>query len=367
MKWMLIAGARPNFMKIAPVLDAIEKHNRASAGRPVESVLVHTGQHYDAKMSDLFFNQLGIRKPDVNLEVGSATHAVQTAEIMRRFEPVLLEHRPKAVIVVGDVNSTLACGLVAVKLGVKVVHVEAGLRSFDRTMPEEINRLLTDAISDLLFCTEQSGVINLAKEGVPSDKVFLVGNVMIDTLLKYRTIAERATVLEDLKLQDNKYVVVTLHRPSNVDDEVTLHGIASALREISAKLPLIFPVHPRTRGNLEKFGLDLGPNVHLIKPQGYMAFLNLWKDAALILTDSGGLQEETTALGVPCLTLRENTERPVTIDEGSNVLVGTDPARIREEAARVLAGQGKQGRRPALWDGKAAERIVAELDRLIQG
>ncbi|OPZ76129.1 MAG: UDP-2,3-diacetamido-2,3-dideoxy-D-glucuronate 2-epimerase [bacterium ADurb.Bin431] len=291
---------------------------------------------------------------------------MQTAEIMKSFEPIVVEEKPEAVLVVGDVNSTIACGLVAVKLGVKLIHVEAGLRSFDRTMPEEINRLLTDSISDVLFCSEPSGVENLRREGVAEDKIHLVGNVMIDTLLRNREKAEASTILDALRLNSGRpYAVVTLHRPSNVDDPVMLGRIMAVLDEIGREMPVVFPVHPRTRGNLERFGLSLGPNVLLTKPLSYMEFLNLWKDAALIMTDSGGLQEETTALGVPCLTLRENTERPVTIDEGSNVLVGTDPARILEEAAKVLAGQGKQGRRPTLWDGKAAERIVADLDRLL--
>ena len=362
----LVAGARPNFMKIAPIVRALQ----ARADR-FEFKIIHTGQHYDREMSDVFFDELGIPKPDYHLDAGGGSHATQTAKIMVAFEEICLQARPDCVLVVGDVNSTLACSIDAKKLGIPVAHVEAGLRSGDMRMPEEINRLVTDSISDWFFCTEPSGVDNLLREGKATDAVFHVGHVMVDNLLYQRDQLDGSdkTGLETeaLKQQFPRYGVVTLHRPSNVDDEQNLHGIAGALRDIAAELPLIFPVHPRTRGNLEKFGLDLGPNVHLIKPHGYMAFLNLWKDAALILTDSGGLQEETTALGVPCLTLRENTERPVTIDEGSNVLVGTDPARIREEAARVLAGQGKQGRRPALWDGKAAERIVAELDRLIQG
>ena len=358
MKWMLIAGARPNFMKIAPVLDAIEKHNRDSVGPRVDPVLVHTGQHYDAKMSDLFFNQLGIRKPDVNLEVGSATHAVQTAEIMRRFEPVLLEHRPKAVIVVGDVNSTLACGLVAVKLGVKLVHVEAGLRSFDRTMPEEINRLLTDAISDLLFCTEQSGVINLAKEGVASDKVFLVGNVMIDTLLKYRAIAERTTVLEDLKLQDNKYVVVTLHRPSNVDNPQVLQPLVTMLETIARDVPVVFPVHPRTRAMIASLSPQTNSRLRLLDPLGYLEFLKLMAHARGVLTDSGGIQEETTILNIPCLTIRENTERPVTLSHGTNVLVGSNPERILAAWNMVAQNPPPHRPNPPFWDGQAADRLV---------
>ncbi|NUN60765.1 MAG: UDP-N-acetylglucosamine 2-epimerase (non-hydrolyzing) [Burkholderiaceae bacterium] len=360
----LVAGARPNFMKIAPIVRALQ----ARADR-FEFKIVHTGQHYDKEMSDVFFDELGIPKPDFHLEAGGGSHATQTAKIVVAFEEICQKARPDCVLVVGDVNSTLACSIVAKKQLIPVAHVEAGLRSGDMRMPEEINRLVTDSISDWFFCTEPSGVENLLREGKSKDVVFHVGHVMVDNLLYQRDQLDAsdtsAMQSEVLKKQFPKYGVVTLHRPSNVDEEQTLHGIAGALRDIAAELPLIFPVHPRTRGNLEKFGLDLGPNVHLIKPQSYMEFLNLWKDASLILTDSGGLQEETTALGIPCLTLRENTERPVTADEGSNVLVGTDPARIREEATKVLAGQGKQGRRPALWDGKAAERIVAELDVLL--
>ena len=360
----LVAGARPNFMKIAPIVRALQ--TRADR---FEFKIVHTGQHYDREMSDVFFDELGIPKPDYHLEAGGGSHATQTAKIVVAFEEICQQARPDCVLVVGDVNSTLACSIVAKKQLIPVAHVEAGLRSGDMRMPEEINRLVTDSISDWFFCTEPSGVDNLLREGKSRDVVFHVGHVMVDNLLYQRDqldVADKAGMeSEALKKKFARYGVVTLHRPSNVDDEATLHGIASALREISSKLPLIFPVHPRTRGNLEKFGLDLGPNVLLTKPLSYMEFLNLWKDAALIMTDSGGLQEETTALGIPCLTLRENTERPVTADEGSNVLVGPNPARILEEAAKVLAGQGKQGRRPALWDGKAAERIVAELDDLL--
>lgn len=360
---LTVVGARPQFVKAAPLGRALRRH--------VREVLVHTGQHYDREMSEAFFEDLGIPEPDHHLGIGGSSHGRMTGQMLAALEDLLLAERPDLVVVLGDTNSTLAGALAAAKLHIPVAHVEAGLRSGDMRMPEEINRLVTDSISDWFFCTEPSGVDNLLREGKATDAVFHVGHVMVDNLLYQRdqlaAAGQASPESEALKQQFPRYGVVTLHRPSNVDDEATLHGIAGALRDIAAELPLIFPVHPRTRGNLEKFGLDLGPNVHLIKPQGYMAFLNLWKDAALILTDSGGLQEETTALGVPCLTLRENTERPVTIDEGSNVLVGTDPARIREEAARVLAGQGKQGRRPALWDGKAAERIVAELDRLIQG
>ena len=360
----LVAGARPNFMKIAPIVRALQ----ARADR-FDFKIVHTGQHYDREMSDVFFDELGIPKPDYHLEAGGGSHATQTAKIVVAFEEICQKARPDCVLVVGDVNSTLACSIVAKKQLIPVAHVEAGLRSGDMRMPEEINRLVTDSISDWFFCTEPSGVENLLREGKSTDVVFHVGHVMVDNLLYQRDQLDEADKSgmksEALKKKFEKYGVVTLHRPSNVDDEATLCGIASAMSEISAKLPLIFPVHPRTRGNLEKFGLDLGPNVLLTKPLSYMEFLNLWKDAALIMTDSGGLQEETTALGIPCLTLRENTERPVTADEGSNVLVGPNPARILEEAAKVLAGKGKQGRRPVLWDGKAAERTVSKLDELL--
>lgn len=361
----LVAGARPNFMKIAPIVRALQ----ARADR-FEFKIVHTGQHYDKEMSDVFFDELGIPKPDFHLEAGGGSHATQTAKIVVAFEEICQTARPDCVLVVGDVNSTLACSIVAKKQLIPVAHVEAGLRSGDMRMPEEINRLVTDSISDWFFCTEPSGVNNLLREGKGKDVVFHVGHVMVDNLLYQRdrldTADKSGMESEALKKTFDRYGVVTLHRPSNVDDEATLNGIASALREISAKLPLIFPVHPRTRANLEKFSIDLGPNVLLTKPLSYMEFLNLWKDAALIMTDSGGLQEETTALGIPCLTLRENTERPVTADEGSNVLVGPNPGRILAEASKVLAGHGKQGRRPALWDGKAAERIVVELDRLLE-
>ncbi|MCE1184707.1 non-hydrolyzing UDP-N-acetylglucosamine 2-epimerase [Zoogloea sp.] len=360
----LVAGARPNFMKIAPIVRALQARAERFAFR-----IIHTGQHYDREMSDVFFDELGIPKPDFHLEAGGGSHAQQTAKIMVAFEEICQQARPDCVLVVGDVNSTLACSIVAKKLHIPVAHVEAGLRSGDMAMPEEINRLVTDSISDWFFCTEPAGVENLLREGKPASAVFHVGHVMVDNLLYQRDqleASDRSTMeSQALKAAHPRYGVVTLHRPSNVDDPAALAGIAGALKEIASQLPLIFPVHPRTRGNLERFGLDLGPNVILTRPLSYMEFLNLWKDAALIMTDSGGLQEETTALGVPCLTLRENTERPVTIDEGSNVLVGTSPARILEEAGKVLAGQGKQGRRPALWDGRAAERTVAELDRLL--
>ena len=359
MKIINVVGARPNLMKIAPLMDA---YGRAGG---VEPLLVHTGQHYDANMSDLFFRQLGIPEPHLNLEVGSASHAVQTAEIMKQFEPVLLEHRPDAVLVVGDVNSTIACGLVAVKLGVKLVHVEAGLRSFDRDMPEEINRVLTDAISDLLLCTEPSGVKNLQREGIPEQRVHLVGNVMIDTLLRHRERAESSTILADLGLEKRGYAVLTLHRPSNVDDAEVLGGLLDAFEVVQGDMPLIFPAHPRTRENLARFGLAERvaglANLRLLDPLGYLDFLRLMAGAQVVLTDSGGIQEETTILRVPCLTLRENTERPITVEMGTNQIVGQDPQRIVSAYRSVVDGGMASGRVPPLWDGRAAERIVEVL------
>ena len=359
MKLVHVVGARPNLMKIAPLMDAW-------ARRPgVEALLVHTGQHYDANMSELFFRELGIPEPDLNLEVGSASHAVQTAEIMRAFEPVVLEKRPDAVIVVGDVNSTIACGLVAVKLGVKLVHVEAGLRSFDRTMPEEINRVLVDAISDQLFCTEESGVRNLRHEGVPDQRIHLVGNVMIDTLLRHRARADASRALLDLGLEPRRYAVLTLHRPANVDDPGVLGRLLDALAEIHRDLAIVFPVHPRTRQKLASFGLagrlEALPGLRLVEPLGYLDFLKLMAEARLVLTDSGGIQEETTILGVPCLTLRENTERPVTVEQGTNRLVGRDPARILAAWREIRDGAPAPARVPPLWDGRAAERIADAL------
>ncbi|MBK8018954.1 MAG: UDP-N-acetylglucosamine 2-epimerase (non-hydrolyzing) [Betaproteobacteria bacterium] len=355
----LIAGARPNFMKIAPIVRAMQR-------QAMPFRIIHTGQHYDRDMNEVFFEELGIPQPDVFMGAGGGSHAEQTARIMVAYEKCIAEDRPSMTLVVGDVNSTLACAIVAKKANLPVAHVEAGLRSGDMAMPEEINRLVTDSISDLYFATEPSGVDHLLREGKDKGAVHYVGHVMVDNLL-YQVEQLRkadASKLEgaELKAKYKRYGAVTMHRPSNVDDKDTFGGIVGALREISQDLPLIFPVHPRTRGNLEKFGLDLGPNVILTKPLSYMAFLNLWRDAAVVLTDSGGLQEETTALGVPCITMRENTERPVTVDEGTNVLAGTDPAAILREAKRALSAGGKSGRVPALWDGKAAERIVEILE-----
>ncbi len=361
----LIAGARPNFMKIAPIVRALAAQNFLAYR------IIHTGQHYDRDMNDVFFEELGIPKPDIFMAAGGGTHAQQTAKIMIDFEQYCQTDRPDAVLVVGDVNSTLACSIVAKKLQIPVAHVEAGLRSGDRSMPEEINRLVTDSISDWFFVTEPSGLEHLQREGKADASIFHVGHVMVDNLLYQADKLTRTnTSLFDtnaFKLTQQqagkRYGVVTLHRPSNVDDAEVFTRISGALKRIAETLPLIFPVHPRTKGNLEKFSIDLGPNITLVGPQAYMPFLNLWKDAALVLTDSGGLQEETTALGVPCVTIRENTERPITVDEGSNVLVGTDPVRIVDEAHKILGEQGRPCSRPALWDGKASDRIVAILTK----
>jgi UDP-N-acetylglucosamine 2-epimerase (non-hydrolysing) len=359
MRIINIVGARPNFMKIAPLMEAYKAHPS------IQPMLVHSGQHYDERMSDLFFRQLGIPQPDINLGISGGSQAVQTAEIMKAFEPVVLEHKPDAVLVVGDVTSTLACGLVAVKLGVRLVHVEAGLRSGDRSMPEEINRIVTDSISDLLFCTEQSGVDNLLHEGVARDKVQLVGNVMIDTLLKNRSKADQSPILSDLGLTPGGYAVLTLHRPSNVDDPAVFGRLLEALEVVQRDLPIVFPIHPRTRNNLAKGQLacrvEAMKNLRMIDPAGYLDFLKLTANAKVVLTDSGGIQEETTILKIPCITMRENTERPVTCEVGSNRLVGTQPENILAAYREVMSGQGRQPGIPPLWDGKAAQRIAAIL------
>lgn len=359
LKIINICGARPNFMKIAPLMRAYRAH------RNIQPLLVHTGQHYDQNMSDLFFRQLQIPEPDINLEVGSGSHANQTAEIMKRFEPVVLEHKPDWIVVVGDVNSTIACGLVGTKLGVRLAHVEAGLRSFDRGMPEEINRLLTDSISDLLLVSEPSGLENLKKEGVPDEKIKFVGNVMIDTLKHSLAIAEKSDVLERLGLAKGQFNVVTLHRPSNVDDPVILGRIAEAFEVIQRDLPIVFPMHPRTQANLAKLGLktrfDAMKNLRITEPLGYLDFTKLCGNAAVVLTDSGGIQEETTILGVWCLTIRENTERPVTLTQGTNMLVGTDPVKILSAYKQRRANPVGNRPVPDKWDGQAAERIAAIL------
>jgi len=392
MKIINVCGARPNFMKIAALARAFGKCPE------IETLLVHTGQHYDQKMSHLFFEQLEIPRPDINLEVGSGSHAVQTAEIMKRFEAVCLEHKPTHVLVVGDVNSTIACALVAAKLGIRVIHVEAGLRSFDRTMPEEINRVLTDQISDLLFVSEESGVTNLSREGVPAEKVHLVGNVMIDTLLNHRVKAEQSNILADFGLSRNgqaqpdhmsrlanergtaaagtiPYLVVTLHRPANVDRPDVLGGILSAIQSVSEGYAVVFPVHPRTMQRIRDFGLDkqlglrevcmpgrcLPGLINCVAPLGYLEFLKLMANAKLVVTDSGGIQEETTVLGVPCVTVRENTERPITLTYGTNRLVGADSSRIIQGCRAALEADYSQLQPPPLWDGHAAERIVGVL------
>jgi UDP-N-acetylglucosamine 2-epimerase (non-hydrolysing) len=363
-----VVGARPNFMKMAPILRAFAAHAAA-----MPALLVHTGQHYDRDMSDRLFEDLRLPRPDVNLEVGSGTHAVQTAEVMRRFEPVLDEQQARAVLVVGDVNSTLACTLVAVKKGVPVVHVEAGLRSYDRAMPEEINRVLTDQVADRLYITERSAEANLMREGIAAERVCFVGNVMIDSLVDNKAQARAAG--DTLRLHGldpnvlahpRGYGVVTLHRPSNVDDPASLRAIVQVLAEVAAELPLVFVLHPRTKSKLDAFGLNglLEPRqVVVLPPQGYLEMLGLMASAALVLTDSGGLQEETTALGVPCLTMRENTERPITIEQGTNTMVGSERGAILRGVADILAGRGKRGRVPELWDGRAAQRIADDLSR----
>jgi UDP-N-acetylglucosamine 2-epimerase (non-hydrolysing) len=379
MKLISVVGARPNFMKIAPIIRAINKHN-LNAVAPIEHFLVHTGQHYDKKMSKLFFEDLEIPVPDVNLEVGSGSHAEQTAEVIKRFEKVCLAEKPTHVLVVGDVNSTIASALVASKLNIKIIHVEAGLRSFDRTMPEEINRVLTDSISDILFTTEKAAGENLMKEGVPEEKIFFVGNVMIDTLLKHKKKTVATKVLDKLGLRGEgdeilPYAVLTLHRPSNVDDKQLFGGLIDALLAISKKARIIFPVHPRTRKNIEAFGLRENfveggvdesaddARIHLVNPLGYLDFLALMIHARLVLTDSGGIQEETTVLGVPCVTLRENTERPVTVSDGTNVIAGTEPEKIVRESLALLdrCSTTVPAPVPPLWDGNAAERIVKVL------
>ncbi|MBV8857718.1 MAG: UDP-N-acetylglucosamine 2-epimerase (non-hydrolyzing) [Acidobacteria bacterium] len=362
LKVINVVGARPNFMKVAPIVEAMRR-------RPAEfaPVVLHTGQHYDERMSDAFFRDLGLPTPDVHLGVGSASHAQQTAAVMQKFEPVVLEQKPDWVLVVGDVNSTLACALVCSKLGVRVAHVEAGLRSRDRTMPEEINRLVTDQLSDLLLTPSEDGDRNLLAEGIPPERIRFVGNVMIDSLFKQLKNAEGSRVREELEVAGSDYAVVTLHRPSNVDEPDVLGGILSALKRISQRLPVVFPIHPRTRKNLGEFGLlegvEGGGRVRFVEPLGYLDFLQLYSGARLVLTDSGGIQEETTALGIPCLTLRENTERPVTVELGTNRVVGTNPERIFAEAEAALAQDGQKGppRVPPLWDGRAAERILDAL------
>jgi len=366
-----VVGARPNFIKIAPLMEEIKKD------KSFKSFLVHTGQHYDLAMSKLFFKDLEIPEPDINLGVGSGSHSYQTAKIMMKFEKVVNLLNPSLVLVVGDVNSTLACSLVAAKMGVKIAHVEAGLRSFDRSMPEEINRVLVDSLADFLFITERDARDNLKKEGIPSSKIYFVGNVMIDTLFKYRRDAGKALIKKKLGLESNSfpYALLTLHRPSNVDDRFKFYEILDALKKISESLPIIFPSHPRTKKQIQVFGFQkffdgyfssrgnrIGKKgIYLVSPLGYLNFLSLLEGAKIVFTDSGGIQEETTFLGVPCLTLRENTERPITVNEGSNQLVGTEKEKIIKTAFKVLDGGEKRFRIPKFWDGKASRRIVSIL------
>lgn len=369
-KVMHIAGARPNFMKVAPIMKAFNKY-------PVKftQTLVHTGQHYDKNMSRVFFSDLELPQPDVNIKVGSGSHAWQTAQIMLGFEPIVLKYKPDWVIVVGDVNSTLGCALVCSKLGIKVAHVEAGLRSFDKTMPEEINRILTDKIADMLFTTEESATENLLREGIAPEKIYFVGNLMIDTLIRLLPKTENRPLLQELGLMNNnqkitinRYMLVTLHRPGNVDNSETLIEILSALIEISHDVPIIFPVHPRTRKQINGIGLKIpSTSLRLLDPLGYLDFLALLRHAALVLTDSGGIQEETTYLGIPCLTARPNTERPVTISHGTNRLVKSDRYSLVKACRDSLGDMNRRLLRksiPKLWDGSAAERVVQVLERL---
>ncbi len=359
MKILNIVGARPNFMKVAPVHEAL-----LAAGH--DAKLIHTGQHYDANMSKVFFDQLGMPKPDENLGVGSASHAVQTARIMEAFEPLVMRHEPDLVLVAGDVNSTIACALVAVKLHVRVAHLEAGLRSYDRRMPEEINRVLTDQISEILLTPSPDADDNLRHEGIAGEKIHRVGNAMIDSLRKHLDAARATEAVENQGLDPGGYALTTLHRAENVDDPAILERLLRALAEVATDIPVVFPIHPRTKKRIDELGLkDAARGVRLLEPLGYLEFLALQADAKLILTDSGGIQEESTALGIPCLTMRDNTERPITVTEGTNTLVGTDPAVLLKEAQAILEIGGKRGRIPELWDGAAAERVAVVIGRSV--
>ncbi len=372
-KLICVVGARPNFMKIAPVMDAFSKYTESKSAEKFNIKLVHTGQHYDDNMKAQFFTQLGIPEPDIDLGVGGGSHAVQTAEVMKRFEPVMDDFQPDAIIVVGDVNSTIACALVAVKKQIPVIHIEAGLRSYDRYMPEEINRVLTDQISDRLYITERSAEDNLAREGIDTDRVCFVGNVMIDTLKKN---AQKAIHFSEtlhsynIKTQiqalvkEKQYSLVTMHRPSNVDEPEVLERLLEAIAKTSQTIPVIFPVHPRTSSKIKEFKLDKylqNDQIITLPPLGYMQLVGLMKSAKLVITDSGGIQEETTALGIPCITIRENTERPITVDQGTNTIVGTNSELIQETFDEIINHGGKSGREPELWDGHAAERIVKDI------
>lgn len=359
MKIIAVVGARPNFMKIAPLMKEFKKHPK------IEAKLVHTGQHYSANMSDYFFRDLDIPKPDYNLGVGSSSHAVQTAKIMIKFEKVCLKEKPNLILVVGDVNSTIACSLVAVKLGIKVAHVEAGLRSFDRTMPEEINRLLTDHISDLLFVTEQSGLDNLNHEGIDEKKIFFVGNIMIDSLVFNLPKIKKSDIMDKKNLKKKEFILFTMHRPRNVDSEDNLKNMLDILNEVQKKIKIIYPIHPRTKRNIKRFGFENQVkemiNLVITEPLEYIDFLNLVLNSKAVLTDSGGIQEETTFLGIPCLTLRENTERPITVRQGTNIIIGNNKKKSLESVDKILKGTWKKGHIPELWDGKTGKRILEIL------
>jgi UDP-N-acetylglucosamine 2-epimerase (non-hydrolysing) len=359
MKIINIVGARPNLPKIAPLMREMQRHPQ------IDAFIIHTGQHYDSNLSDIFFRQMGIPEPRINLEVGSGSHAAQTGEILKRIEPLFVEHQPDLVVVLGDVNSTIAAGLAAAKLRIPLAHVEAGLRSFDRSMPEEINRVLTDTIADYLFVTEEDAIQNLLKEGHLRESIYFVGNVMIDSLRHFLSIAQKSSIGEEMALINGegwkRFGVLTLHRPSNVDSDDKLAELISAVDAVASEVPIVFPVHPRTHQRLKQARIKYHPQLRIVPPLGYLDFLCLLSKATLVLTDSGGIQEETSALGVPCLTLRKNTERPVTISSGTNTLVGTCPSEIVAAARAILAGKGKSGCIPPLWDGRAAERIVEIL------
>ena len=362
-KVVVVAGARPNFMKVNPFIKAVDRHNarRKSEEPSVQALLLHTGQHYDENMSEVFFRELGIRQPDINLGVGSGSHAVQTANIMTSFEAVCEREKPDWVVVVGDINSTMACTLVCAKIGIRVVHIEAGLRSFDRTMPEEINRLVTDALADLLLTPSEDASANLSREGVARDKIELVGNIMVDSLLDNLPKARSSGILAQLKLEPGQFVYVTLHRPANVDERASLSALLAALAQLSRRLPVVFPVHPRTHKMLTEFGLAARPDSRLLllEPLGYHASLCLTENARTVLTDSGGLQEEATFFRTPCLTLRPNTERPVTVTLGSNRL--TKLGKLIDDISEVLDGPERKGQVPPLWDGHTAERSLKRL------
>ncbi len=363
MKIISVVGARPNFMKVAPLHRTFQEREAIT-----ESLIVHTGQHYDEQMSDIFFEQLELPRPDRYLGVGSASHAQQTARVMTAFEEVVEEEEPDLVLVVGDVNSTLACSLVATKMHIPVAHVEAGLRSGDRDMPEEVNRLLTDTIAEFLFVTEQDGVDNLKAEGVLDDRIFFVGNVMIDSLVFFREKAAQTGIVEDLGLTPSRYAVMTMHRPSNVDNREGLLNLLDIIEQVADLAPLVFPMHPRTRNRFDEFELadrlNAVDNLTLLEPLGYLEFLRLMEEAGVVVTDSGGIQEETTFLRVPCITLRESTERPVTITQGTNELMDLDPGDVGKRVQDILRGHRLEGQIPEKWDGKAAERIAGYIEKM---